>query len=583
MVRLAVCGLVAFMTLAACGTSSAPAGEGQWAAAAPPPGDGSAPRPSGAPVPLTAERVEAVLRDIVAGEPAAVGPRTTKERQQLDALYANTPAAVWLDAVGRPTTDAEDAIALLSTADAQGLRSADYQPALLARLAHRLDTAGESGDPVARFDILLSLHVMRYWRELHMGRVDPRAIGFRLSAPIDDHDFPAMLRAAVAAHRIGAATDELAPPLVLYRSLVTALSRYRAIEPQSRPVTVPLPPRSYKPGADVQGLASLHARLVLLGDLPEGTPSPADAYEGAIVAGIKRFQNRHGLIPDGVLGRATLAALAVPLATRVEQLELALERLRWLPHLDEAGLVAVNIPMFRLWAWERAPSDGTPLFDLGVIVGRALDTQTPVFAESMEYVIFRPYWNVPPSILRGEVLPAIARDASYLARNDMEIVAGAGDDARVVPPSDDALAALRQGRLRVRQRPGAKNSLGLVKFVFPNDEDIYMHGTPAQYLFGRARRDFSHGCVRLEDPVQMAEWVLRDQPEWTRERILNAMEEGPISQRVHLTRPLQVILFYVTAMVRLDDGTVQFADDIYGHDGRLARALAEKVRSEREK
>jgi murein L,D-transpeptidase YcbB/YkuD len=371
---------------------------------------------------------------------------------------------------------------------------------------------------------------------------------------------------------VGAVTDELAPPLVLYRSLVTVLARYRDLAPRGQPVTLPTPKRSFKPGDRVEGLASLHARLVLVGDLAEDAAIPGEVYEGRVVEGVKRFQARHGLEADGALGHATLAALRVPLTARVQQLELALERLRWLPHLEDEGFLAVNIPMFRLWGWGRMPPDGSPAFDMGVIVGRALNTQTPIFVEQMRHIVFRPYWNVPPSILRGEVLPAIDRDPKYLARNDMEIVAGAGDDGRVVAQSEESIALLRQGKLRVRQRPGPRNSLGLVKFVFPNDDNVYMHGTPAPQLFGHARRDFSHGCIRLEDPLKLVEWVLRDQPEWTRERILAAMQ-APAPRQVALSKPIQVLLFYLTAVVLPADGAVHFAEDIYGHDLKLARAL----------
>jgi murein L,D-transpeptidase YcbB/YkuD len=191
----------------------------------------------------------------------------------------------------------------------------------------------------------------------------------------------------------------------------------------------------------------------------------------------------------------------------------------------------------------------------------------------MRYVIFRPYWNIPPSILRNETLPALRRDPGYLARQNMEIVSGDGDNAPVVALTPDVLAQLGRGRLRVRQRPGPENALGLIKFVFPNDENVYMHATPAPQLFDRTRRDFSHGCVRVEDPVALAEWVLKDRPEWTRERIVAAMQ-GTETFRVDLPAPIRVILFYVTAVVMPEDGAVHFAEDIYGHDVRLAKALA---------
>jgi murein L,D-transpeptidase YcbB/YkuD len=209
---------------------------------------------------------------------------------------------------------------------------------------------------------------------------------------------------------------------------------------------------------------------------------------------------------------------------------------------------------------------------MDVIVGRGLNRQTPVFVDEMEYLVFRPYWDVPSSILRGEILPRLRREPDYLQRQDMEIVSGAGDDARAVPLTDDSLAQLQQGRLRVRQRPGPRNSLGSVKFIFPNDVNVYLHDTPAPELFSRSRRDFSHGCVRVQDPVALAEWALKGQEGWDRDRILAAMTARR-PQRVNLNRPIQVILFYITAVVMPEDGSIHFAEDIYGHDSQLARAL----------
>jgi L,D-transpeptidase YcbB len=260
----------------------------------------------------------------------------------------------------------------------------------------------------------------------------------------------------------------------------------------------------------------------------------------------------------------------------VRQIELSMERLRWLPRLDPERLLVVNIPTFRLVAWN-ADRAGPPALTMGVVVGRALDRETPVFAEEMTHVIFRPYWNVPRSIARNEILPAVRRDPGYLRKNDMEVVAGPSDGSPVAAATAANLALVAQGRLRIRQRPGAENALGRVKFVFPNDADVYMHGTPAVALFQRSRRDFSHGCIRVEDPVALAEWVLSGQDGWSRERILEAME-GPPSQRVDLARPLQVILFYVTAVVVAQEGAIHFADDVYGHDARLERALAGRGR-----
>ena len=301
-------------------------------------------------------------------------------------------------------------------------------------------------------------------------------------------------------------------------------------------------------------------------------PSGTNVYDGAVVPAVKRFQIRHGLEADGVLGRATQAALRVPLAWRIRQIELALERLRWLPDLGRQRFIALNIPMFTFWAWDAIPPTGAPSFGMRAIVGRALNTQTPVFVEEMRQVIFRPYWNVPRSILRTRFCPSWRRDPAICAVMTWRWFEGRATTPDAEADTAENHALLRQGALRLRQRPGPRNSLGLVKFVFPNDANVYMHGTPAQELFGRSRRDFSHGCVRVEDPAALAAWVLRNDPAWNQERILAAMS-GPTTQSVDLANPIQVILFYVTAVVMPEDGTIHFAEDIYRHDLRLDRAL----------
>jgi murein L,D-transpeptidase YcbB/YkuD len=492
----------------------------------------------------------------------------------LELYQRESGTPLWSDTVGRPTGDARAALRVLGHAADEGLDPFDYFKGALDRLAPSVETGTPAAIDLARFDVAVSAGMLRYLRHLHRGRVDPRTIGFRLDAPQDQHDFAELLRSARADRRLAEAAAELRPPLAQYMELRTLLGRYRLLANDSTLVAPPPLTTAIHPGESYGALNVLHRALVSLGDVPADTPrpSPAGRYEAALVDGVRRFQIRHGLEPDGVLGTSTVAALRVPLSWRVRQIELALERLRWLPHLGAERLIVLNIPMFRLWAWDVTPPNEVPLFEMDVIVGRALATQTPVFVEEMREVIVRPYWNVPRSILRHEVLPKLERDPDYLGREGMEIVRGQGDTAPRVELTTESLAQLRQGILRVRQRPGPKNALGLIKFVFPNEEDVYMHGTPAQALFARSRRDFSHGCVRVADPVALAEWVLRDRPQWTRERILAAMS-GTRTIHVTLPRPIRVIFFYTTAAVMPDDGTVRFADDIYRHDARLDRAL----------
>ncbi|MEZ5416626.1 MAG: L,D-transpeptidase family protein [Vicinamibacterales bacterium] len=335
---------------------------------------------------------------------------------------------------------------------------------------------------------------------------------------------------------------------------------------------MPLPAVSVKVGATWSGLDAVRTRLRAFGDLAPGDGGSGPAYDAATAAAVSRFQARHGLEPDGVLGRRTAAALQVSPGQRAAQIELALERLRWVPDLGTRRVIAVNIPMFQLATWEAGRLREPPARVMKVIVGEAVRTETPVFLETLSHVIFRPYWNVPASIVHNEVLPALRRNPRYLERQHMELVRGPGDDAPIVPADAAGLAALAQDAVRLRQRPGPANALGLVKFVFPNRDSVYMHGTPTPALFARDRRDFSHGCIRVEDPAGLAAWVLDGVSGWTPERIADAMQ-GADNTRVDVAAPIDVVLFYLTAAAD-PAGAVRFADDIYGHDRALAAALS---------
>jgi murein L,D-transpeptidase YcbB/YkuD len=285
---------------------------------------------------------------------------------------------------------------------------------------------------------------------------------------------------------------------------------------------------------------------------------------------VKHFQERHGLEADGRMGKDTLEQLNTPLSSRVRQLQLTLERWRWAPRAFPHPPVVVNIPEFTLRAF--GPGEVIEL-TMKVVVGRAYRTRTPVFAQDMSYVVFRPYWNVPLGIQRGETVPKMQKDPDYVRKNDFEVVDRSGHVISTAATRDEQLAQLRSGILSIRQRPGPKNSLGLVVFMFPNEYNVYLHSTPAPELFARTRRDFSHGCIRVEDPVALAEWVLRGNPGWTRDRIVAAMNSGPDSQQVNLAQKIPVLILYGTAVV-LPDGEVKFFQDIYGHDAALERALA---------
>jgi len=262
--------------------------------------------------------------------------------------------------------------------------------------------------------------------------------------------------------------------------------------------------------------------------------------------------------------------LNTPFSYRVRQLQLTLERWRWASRVYNPPPVLVNIPEFILRGFGK---EETIELTMKVVVGRAYRMHTPVFEQDMSYVIFRPYWNVPLAIQRGEIVPKLKRDPDYMAKNQFEVVDRRGAVVSTGAVSSEQLAQLSSGVLSVRQRPGPKNSLGLVKFVFPNEHNVYLHSTPAPELFSRTRRDFSHGCIRVEDPAGLAEWILQGNGGWTKDRIVAAMNSGPDSQQVNLAQKRPVVIIYATAVV-LPDGTVKFFQDIYGHDARLEKALA---------
>jgi murein L,D-transpeptidase YcbB/YkuD len=331
---------------------------------------------------------------------------------------------------------------------------------------------------------------------------------------------------------------------------------------------MPAPAAPVQPGDHYKGVPRLIRLLGRLGDLSESDESTdAELYEGELVKAVRRFQRRHGLEPDGRIDKKTLAQLNTPLSFRVHQLELALERWRRRPYDPSLPAIVLNLPEFRLRAFQGRHMD----LEMKIVVGQAPEHKTPLLSSKLESVIFRPYWNVPLSIQTAELVPEILKNPSFLSTNHFQMLTTQGDVVEDAP-SDEILSQLRSGGLRLRQTPGPGNTLGLAKFVFPNDYHVYMHATSMPGLFARPRRDLSHGCIRVERAADLAEWVLRDEPGWSSDRILKAMH-GSESITVMLTRPIQVVTMYVTAVV-LENSEVQFFDDIYGEDQALEQKLA---------
>ena len=522
----------------------------------------------------------AALALLHSGAAPALGPPIpTADLPSLKVMYAAEPGALfWFDGVS-PRGAVAGCIDMLARADLSGLDPADYgASSLSARWAALTAGPRPSAAEAAQFDVGLSAALMRLLGDVHQGRVDPRSVAFDIDVSGKRLDLPAVLRSARDGGGCAAAFAAAEPPFAAYRRLVQALAGYRAMAAQGEPPLLPdLGPRVKKiePGKPWPGVSPLDARLRALGDLPMSAPPPSTApdgtplYAGAIVDGVKHYQDRHALEPDGVIGPGTITALNTPFTARIRQIELALERMRWLPLLPDASAIFVNIPLFMLWALERDRPNS--VFRMRVVAGKSAGHATPIFIGKLKYVVFRPYWNPPPNIVKREIVPHARRDPGYLDRQNMEIVESGADDAPALPATPENLSRVLAGKLTLRQRPGEKNSLGLAKFIFPNANNVYMHGTPVPSLFSRARRDFSHGCIRVEDPTRLAEWVLRDDPQWTRARIEKAMA-GDRPLQVNLKVPIPVIVFDDTVMVDAE-GTVHFSDDYYKHDARLAEAL----------
>lgn len=495
-------------------------------------------------------------------------PDVRADAERVYLAYQWTP--IWFRD-GTPTLSARALSATMRYADLRGLDPRDYdQPTMSERLDLALLNPIDSA-AMARLDAQLTVNALRYVRALREGRVVPVAAHAELLIPRQAFDPVPVLEVLRVTSLPDRVLDAIEPQFSHYDLLKRALGRMRSLErdsglvPLPRPGRVPLRPDSVYLGAD-----RLRRLLAELGDIPDSAarmaPEPDTTYDSVLAQGVKRFQRRHGLTADGVVGWGTLQALNRSFRGRVRQIELSLERWRWLPQGFEVPPIVVNVPAFQLYALSGTRDDEAAALVMNVVVGKAFDTDTPAFTSDMTYVVFRPYWEVPMTIAIAEILPKALNDTSWIERNEYELVR----KGKAIPPTFDNVAAIGTD-VRIRQKPGPRNSLGLVKFMLPNANDVYLHDTPEKSYFSRTRRDLSHGCIRVADPMALARYVLRDQPQWTEERILAAMAgEEPVT--VPLLRPIPVLIGYATA-VATESGDVIFYPDIYQLDGELDTLL----------
>lgn len=447
---------------------------------------------------------------------------------------------------GQPTPSAVVLAQVLRQAEREGLEAKGTHRATIERLLEQARTGALSPSTQIALDLQLTDAFLHYGTILLQGRIDPRTLHGGWELPHRHADLVALLDTALRANTIETALARLEPPYPAYVRLKQALAAYHRLADEggwkALPPGVPL-----RLGDVSDDVPALRGRLRITGDYDTRDPDTLDHFEVALDRAVRVFQRRHGLTADGIVGDKTRAALNVPVEARIRQIVLNMERLRWLPEELGTRYLLVNIAGYSLYVVE----GGAPVLTMRVIVGTPR-MRTPVFSTQLTEVVLAPYWNVPASIVRNEILPRMRRDPGYLMRNHMKLLPGG----------------------QIRQDPGPTNSLGRIKFTITNRYGVGLHDTPTRSLFAESTCAFSHGCIRAEHPLDLAEYVLHSDSTWTRERIVATIERWQ-ETRIPVSEPLPVYVLYGTAWVD-EQGTVQFRPDIYGHDARLDRVLQAK-------
>lgn len=481
----------------------------------------------------------------------------------------------WIDDKGLLSTG-DSLVRAIREADREGLNPRDYHVQILDSMLIKLGLEMIARAPVdmeqlMNLELLLSDAFLLYGNHLISGRLNSETIDPEWLTARPEVNMAAILNEAVSSGQIQRTLMSLLPDLPCYAQLRKELVLYRSIALQGGWAIVP-PGASLKKGDHGMRVAALSARLSASEDLKERPLAAKSVFDDTLEMAVKSFQDRYGLPADGEVGQSTIAALNVPALDYFHKVAVNMERWRWLPRNLGDRYIMVNIAAFTL----TVVANGETVLSMPVVVGKDY-RRTPVFSSNMTYLVLNPFWNVPETIATEDILAAVKKDPNYLVKRNIVVLQGWDDETPVDPFQVDWSTVTKENlRFRFRQAPGSLNALGRIKFMFPNKYDVYIHDTPSRADFKKAQRAFSSGCIRVEDPLELAGYVLKGNPKWTKETIAAALDSLE-NFTIRLPEPIPVHIFYCTAWVDAD-GKVHFREDIYDRDKLVVEALrAEQI------
>ena len=527
--------------------------------------------------------------------------KNIKAYKTLPALY-QTNTLYWISAKG-PTSGAYEMIDVIRKSGDEALNPDDYNLEEIESTLSRIDQDRESGnsyDPedLAELELLLSNSFLKYAHDVHYGRIRIEQINLDLPSERPEN-LNELLITSTGNGQIEQTLKGLFPKHPMYEKLKVSLKEYRDIEAKGGWQSVPYGDK-FEKGARGNGVVALRERLKVTGELDSSVPD-SNVFDQTLDVAVRKYQETHGLYVDGVVGKSTIESLNVPIEQRISQIELTMERWRLLPQYLGSKYILVNIANFHLYGVE----NNLDAIDMRIVVGKP-QWNTPMFSEEMTHIVMNPYWNIPPSIFKDDIVPRIKQDPTYMSKRGIdavglktpeyivieeeqetvevaEHVTGSPENTEEAEPQlseaelqnkkvqEEYTAQVLSGKYRLRQNPGPSNPLGQIKFLFPNKHSVYLHDTPNRGFFKRAQRNFSHGCIRVQKPVDLAEFVLQANPDWTQSRIKSSINSRK-TRTVHLNQTIPVYILYFTAWVD-DSGNANFHKDIYGLDQSLLNAL----------